>query len=140
MGMFPRFCCSRGNVSASRIVCLHNHHNQAKSWECFHDFVAAVGMFVVSFCLHNHHNQAKSWEYFCVSRCLHRLSSKSWYYCISLISLRLLAVSGSCELWLWLRCVGTVNVVNCNKFLPTMTHHTAVNATARWLACGNTMR
>jgi len=111
VGMFPRFRCSHGNVSASCVICLHNHHNQAKLW-----------------------------EYFCASHCSHRLSSKSWYYCISLISLRLLAVSGSCELWLCLCCVGTVNVMNCNKFLPTTIHHTAVNTTAHWLACGNMMR
>jgi len=70
---------------------LTQPHNQAKSWEYFHNFVAAVGIcFLVSrcacttksweyfrdfvavmriflqfaSCLHNHHNQAKLWEYF----------------------------------------------------------------------------
>jgi len=54
VGIFPRFHCSHGNVSTSHVV-LTQPHNQAKSWEYFHDFIAVVGMFLqVVLCLYNH--------------------------------------------------------------------------------------
>jgi len=47
-------------------VVLTQPHNQAKSWEYFHNFIAAVGIYFLVYnglCMHNH-NQAKLWEYF----------------------------------------------------------------------------
>jgi len=44
--MFLRFSLQLWECFYKLGFLLHNHHNQAKLWECFHDFVAAMGMFL----------------------------------------------------------------------------------------------
>jgi len=92
MGIFPRFCCSRGNIFPCVASCMNNH-NQAKSWEYFHDFVAVMGIYFLVSCRacttttrQNHGNisaiSLQLWEYISLCRVIvhdHK-QAKLWEY------------------------------------------------------------
>ena len=92
MGIFPRFCCSCGNIFPCVASCMNNH-NQAKSWEYFRDFVAVVGIYFLvlrhactTTTRQNHGNisaiSLQSWEYISLCRVIVRdhEQAKLWEY------------------------------------------------------------